>query len=281
MRSAWKTVRDGDRYRLGNLLLKGKKHRCGEKSLLHRCASTSQARDLCCSVCNATPPSLPSHPSKCSTPKSPVSLSAWSSCIEEQALGFRRGMQLELRHADLLYSFPSRALGGLHFTASYVDKWRRTAVLAVSVRSSYATATIIAVEELDLAAAVSDDSIQDSTVVALDGELSEGLTEDRQGSLSHVNDLEEKLRCLRNWGLTEEEFVKLQHHLPSSVRSALLKNSTKKLTEVASFLVEECGVPKQKVASALIGNVFLASSSIEECLRPKVGFSFTVSFCAF
>jgi hypothetical protein len=189
-------------------------------------------------------------------------------------------MHLELRHVDLLYSFPSRALGGLHFTASYADKWRRTTVVAVSVRSSYATATIIAVEELDLAAAVSDDSIQDSTVVALDGELS-GLTEDRQGSLSHVNDLEEKLRCLRNWGLTEEEFVKLQHHLPSSVRSALLKNSTKKLTEVASFLVQECGVPKQKVASALIGNVFLASSSIEECLRPKVGFSLIVSFCAF
>ena len=97
---------------------------------------------------------------------------------------------------------------------------------------------------------------------------------DEPGTLSHVLDLEAKLRCLRDWGLTDEELAKLRLHVPSSVRSALLKNTTKKLVKVATFLVEECGVPKLKVANALLGNVFLASSRIEDCLRLKVGFLF-------
>jgi hypothetical protein len=96
---------------------------------------------------------------------------------------------------------------------------------------------------------------------------------DENEALSHVSDLEAKLRCLRDWGLTDEELAKLRLHVPSSVRSALLKNSAKKLVEVATFLVEECGVPKLKVADALLGNVFLASSRIDDCLRPKVGLS--------
>ena len=89
-------------------------------------------------------------------------------------------------------------------------------------------------------------------------------------ALSHVYDLEEKLRCLRNWGLTDKDLAKLQLHLPSSIRSALLNNSAKKLEEVACFLVEECGMPKMKVADALLGNVFLASSSVDEYLKVKV-----------
>lgn len=51
---------------------------------------------------------------------------------------------------------------------------------------------------------------------------------DENEALSHVSDLEAKLRCLRDWGLTDEELAKLRLHVPSSVRSALLKNSAKK-----------------------------------------------------
>lgn len=97
--------------------------------------------------------------------------------------------------------------------------------------------------------------------------------EEEQGggeTLSHVADLEGKLRCLRNWGLTDKDLAKLQLHLPSSIRSAMLNNSAKKLEEVACFLAEECGMPQMKVADALLRNVFLASSSVDEYLKAKV-----------
>ena len=127
--------------------------------------------------------------------------------------------------------------------------------------ASYSTATAAELKEVDLSTTTG------SALLEIDQEEEELAGGE---ALSHVYDLEEKLRCLRNWGLTDKDLAKLQLHLPSSIRSALLNNSAKKLEEVACFLVEECGMPKMKVADALLGNVFLASSSVDEYLKAKV-----------
>lgn len=128
--------------------------------------------------------------------------------------------------------------------------------------ASYSTATAAELKEVNLSTTAG------STLLEIHQEEEEELGGGE--ALSHVYDLEEKLRCLRNWGLTDKDLAKLQLHLPSSIRSALLNNSAKKLEEVACFLVEECGMPKMKVADALLGNVFLASSSVDEYLKAKV-----------
>lgn len=152
------------------------------------------------------------------------------------------------------------------------------------LHSKFATAAIATTEELHISATSSEEIVFQPSVATLELvavrdptllSLEEELTED-QGCLSHVTHLDEKLRCLRDCGLTDEDLVKLRNHLPSSVRSALLKNSARKMSEVAVFLVAEVGIPKEKVADAFLGNVFLASSSIEECLRPKVGSQISV-----
>ncbi|KAG0624279.1 hypothetical protein M758_3G236300 [Ceratodon purpureus] len=138
--------------------------------------------------------------------------------------------------------------------------------------ASYASAAASAVERdyVDTSTSIPADVVIQPSLAGLElVDVTESLSALEAGTLSHVLDLEAKLRCLRDWGLTDEELAKLRLHVPSSVRSALLKNSAKKLVEVATFLVEECGVPKLKVADALLGNVFLASSRIEDCLRPK------------
>lgn len=146
----------------------------------------------------------------------------------------------------------------------------RYATAAAAIERDYIIAGTRVSEGVNIETSLSSAELVDGTepLTALNVELTE-----KDGALSHVAELETKLRCLRDWGLTDEELAKLRRHVPTSVRSALLNNSAKKLIEVAAFLVEECGVKKLNVADALLGNVFLASSRIEDCLRPKVGLS--------
>ncbi|KAL2634691.1 hypothetical protein R1flu_006170 [Riccia fluitans] len=87
-----------------------------------------------------------------------------------------------------------------------------------------------------------------------------------------IPDLEEKLKFLETCGLGDNQLVQMRKRLPSAVKNTFLKLSMKKLVEVATFLDEEVGVEKKDFGNLLFANPYIAGSSVEECLRPKVEF---------
>ncbi|BBN04719.1 mTERF domain-containing protein, mitochondrial [Marchantia polymorpha subsp. ruderalis] len=89
---------------------------------------------------------------------------------------------------------------------------------------------------------------------------------------NNIPDLEEKLKFLETCGLGDNQLLQMRKRLPSAVKNTFLKLSMKKLIEVATFLDEEVGVQKKDFGNLLFANPYIAGSSVEECLRPKVEF---------
>ncbi|KAG6550756.1 hypothetical protein Mapa_007660 [Marchantia paleacea] len=89
---------------------------------------------------------------------------------------------------------------------------------------------------------------------------------------NNIPDLEEKLKFLETCGLGDNQLLQMRKRLPSAVKNTFLKLSVKKLIEVATFLDEEVGVENKDFGNLLFANPYIAGSSVEECLRPKVEF---------
>lgn len=94
--------------------------------------------------------------------------------------------------------------------------------------------------------------------------------ESRESLVTAACRVQERLQFLRELGLSEANLAKLQSCSESSIRFAILKHSLKSCIHVATFLTQEVGCSGPQAALCLFDNVYLASSSVDGCLRPKV-----------
>ncbi|KAL3693124.1 hypothetical protein R1sor_006775 [Riccia sorocarpa] len=111
-----------------------------------------------------------------------------------------------------------------------------------------------------------------SEVLAVQLTSTESEKDSIAAQFDNIRDLEEKLKFLETCGLGDNQLLQMRKRLPSAVKNTFLKLSMKKLIEVATFLDEEVGVERKDFGNLLFANPYIAGSSVEECLRPKVQF---------